>query len=57
MASAAFTMANSSLQVNAKGFSEFSGLRSSSLPIGRKGSDDLVSLVAFQTSFVSRYLI
>ncbi|KAJ0429832.1 Glyceraldehyde-3-phosphate dehydrogenase A [Helianthus annuus] len=52
MASAAFTMANSSLQVNAKGFSEFSGLRTSSLPIGRKGSDDLVSLVAFQTSFV-----
>ncbi|KAI7744493.1 hypothetical protein M8C21_032866, partial [Ambrosia artemisiifolia] len=40
--------------VNAKGFSEFSGLRSSSaaLPFGRKSSDDLLSLVAFQTSFV-----
>ncbi|KAJ9562967.1 hypothetical protein OSB04_008127 [Centaurea solstitialis] len=55
MASAAFSMANSSLQVNGKGFSEFTGLRgsSASLPFGRKGgSDDLVSMVAFQTSFV-----
>ncbi|KAJ0803962.1 putative oxidoreductase [Helianthus annuus] len=51
MASAAFTMANSSLQVNAKGFSEFSGLRTSSLPIGRKGSDDLVSLLPSKPLF------
>ncbi|KAI3499075.1 hypothetical protein L1887_34868 [Cichorium endivia] len=51
----AFSMANASLQVNGKGFSEFSGLRSSSasLPFGRKGSsDDFVSMVAFQTTLV-----
>ena len=36
-----------------KGFSELSGLTNSSLPFARKGSDDLVSLVAFQTNAVS----
>ncbi|MDR5387573.1 hypothetical protein RHP06_25880, partial [Salmonella enterica subsp. enterica serovar Typhimurium] len=52
MASAALSMPNSSLQVN-KGFSEFAGLRSSaSLPFNRRTSDDLLSVVAFQTSVI-----
>ena len=41
------------MQVSNKGFSEFAGLRSSSLPFARKASDDLLSVVAFQTSVVS----
>ncbi|CDP18560.1 unnamed protein product [Coffea canephora] len=52
MASAALSVANSSLQVSNKGFSEFAGLRSSSLPFARKASDDLLSVVAFQTSVI-----
>lgn len=50
---------NKLLQVNGKGFSEFAGLRSSSasLPFGRKGSDDFVSMVAFQTTLVSASII
>lgn len=52
MASAALSVANSSLQVSNKGFSEFAGLRSSSLPFARKANDDLLSVVAFQTSVI-----
>ncbi|MCE3049309.1 hypothetical protein HAX54_044583, partial [Datura stramonium] len=53
MASAALSVANSSLQVSNKGFSEFSGLRTSSaVPFGRKTNDDLLSVVAFQTSVI-----
>ncbi|KAL3344032.1 hypothetical protein AABB24_023457 [Solanum stoloniferum] len=55
MASAALSVANSSVHVsNNKGsFSEFTGLRTSSavpFRVGRKTNDDLLSLVAFQTS-------
>lgn len=38
------------------GFSEFAGLRSSSsaaLPFAKRGYDDFVSVIAFQTSVVS----
>ncbi|KAG5619917.1 hypothetical protein H5410_005135, partial [Solanum commersonii] len=57
MASAALLVANSSVHVNNnKGsFSEFTGLRTSSavpFEIGRKINDDLLSLVAFQTSVI-----
>ena len=43
------------VQVQSQGFSEFSGLRSSSasLPFARKSSEDLFSVIAFQTSAVS----
>ncbi|CAL9014918.1 unnamed protein product [Prunus brigantina] len=42
------------LRANGKGFAEFSGLRTSSacLPFGRKTSDDLFSVISFQTSAV-----
>ncbi|KAH7577088.1 hypothetical protein JRO89_XS01G0202800 [Xanthoceras sorbifolium] len=55
MASATFSVAKPSLQANAKGFTDFSGLRNSaSLPFARKtSSDDFVSVIAFQTSAVS----
>ncbi|CAN6703018.1 unnamed protein product [Malus baccata var. baccata] len=54
MASAILSVAKPSLQANGKGFAEFSGLRTSSacLPFGRKTSDDLFSVIAFQTSAV-----
>ncbi|KAK9276597.1 hypothetical protein L1049_006132 [Liquidambar formosana] len=55
MASAALSVANPSLQANGcKGFSEFAGLRtcSASLPFARKSSEDLHSVVAFQTSAI-----
>ncbi|KAL8157790.1 hypothetical protein AgCh_002482 [Apium graveolens] len=52
MASAALFMGSSSLQVN-KGFSDFAGLRSSAaLPFNKRTSDDLLSVVAFQTSVI-----
>ncbi|KAJ6956101.1 glyceraldehyde-3-phosphate dehydrogenase A [Populus alba x Populus x berolinensis] len=52
MASATFSVAKPSLQASGKGFTDFSGLRSSSafLPFTKKTSDDFVSVVAFQTS-------
>ncbi|KAF6134043.1 hypothetical protein GIB67_038334 [Kingdonia uniflora] len=53
-ASATLSVANpSSLQ--GKGMSEFSGLRntSTSLSFSRKTSDDLLSVIAFQTAAVS----
>ncbi|KAH7518991.1 glyceraldehyde-3-phosphate dehydrogenase A, chloroplastic [Ziziphus jujuba] len=56
MASAVLSVAKPSLQATGKGFSDFSGLRSStaSVPFGRKTtSDDFVSVVAFQTSAVA----
>ncbi|CAB4275543.1 unnamed protein product [Prunus armeniaca] len=55
MASAILSVAKPSLQANGKGFAEFSGLRTSSacLPFGRKTSDDLFSVISFQTSAVS----
>ncbi|XP_021745284.1 glyceraldehyde-3-phosphate dehydrogenase A, chloroplastic [Chenopodium quinoa] len=52
MASNMLSIANPSLRVYNKGFSEFAGLHTSSLPFARKGSDDLVALVAFQTNAV-----
>ncbi|KAK6922483.1 Glyceraldehyde 3-phosphate dehydrogenase, NAD(P) binding domain, partial [Dillenia turbinata] len=54
MASATLSVAKSSVQVYNKWFTDFSGLRSSSssLPFGRKTSDDLLSIIAFQTSAV-----
>ncbi|KAG2702910.1 hypothetical protein I3843_06G106100 [Carya illinoinensis] len=56
MASATLSVAKPSLKVNSQGFSEFAGLRSSaaSLPFARKTSDDLLSVIAFQTSAVGR---
>ncbi|KAJ6401185.1 hypothetical protein OIU84_016573 [Salix udensis] len=52
MASATFSVAKPPLQASGKGFTDFSGLRSSSafLPFAKKTSDDFVSAVAFQTS-------
>ncbi|MQL05371.1 hypothetical protein EI015_25110, partial [Escherichia coli] len=54
MASATLSVAKPALQANGKGFSEFSGLRNSSgyLPFSRKTSEDLHSVIAFQTSAV-----
>ncbi|KAH0698520.1 hypothetical protein KY284_012735 [Solanum tuberosum] len=57
MASAALSVANSTVHIsNNKGsFSEFTGLRTSSavpFRVGRKINDDLLSLVAFQTSII-----
>ncbi|KAH0695876.1 hypothetical protein KY289_013358 [Solanum tuberosum] len=57
MASAALSVANSTVHIsNNKGsFSEFTGLRTSSavpFGVGRKINDDLLSLVAFQTSII-----
>uniref|UniRef100_M1DD89 Glyceraldehyde-3-phosphate dehydrogenase n=1 Tax=Solanum tuberosum TaxID=4113 RepID=M1DD89_SOLTU len=57
MASAALSVANSTVHFsNNKGsFSEFTGLRTSSavpFGVGRKINDDLLSLVAFQTSII-----
>ncbi|NP_001413420.1 glyceraldehyde-3-phosphate dehydrogenase A, chloroplastic [Spinacia oleracea] len=52
MASNMLSIANPSLRVYNKGFSEFSGLHTSSLPFGRKGSDDLMAFVSFQTNAV-----
>ncbi|RDX79180.1 Glyceraldehyde-3-phosphate dehydrogenase A, chloroplastic [Mucuna pruriens] len=51
MASATLSVAKPALQANGKGFSEFSGLRSSSgyLPFSRKTSEDFHSVIAFQT--------
>ncbi|ONK58699.1 uncharacterized protein A4U43_C09F15760 [Asparagus officinalis] len=57
MASATLSVANASLQ---KGFSDFSGLKGSSLPFSKKAAspDDFLSVVAFKTSAVSfeRYI-
>ncbi|KAF3949040.1 hypothetical protein CMV_025035 [Castanea mollissima] len=52
--SATLSVAKPSLKVHSQGFSEFSGLRSSSasLPFARKSSEDLFSVIAFQTSAV-----
>nr|AHA84230.1 glyceraldehyde-3-phosphate dehydrogenase A [Phaseolus vulgaris] len=54
MASATLSVAKPALQANGKGFSDFSGLRSSSsyLPFSRKTSEDFNSVIAFQTSAV-----
>ncbi|KAG5608673.1 hypothetical protein H5410_019954 [Solanum commersonii] len=50
---AALSVANTSLKVNNKGFSEFSGLRTSStVPFGRKTNDDLFSVAGLQTSAI-----
>ncbi|KAG9129074.1 hypothetical protein Leryth_016895 [Lithospermum erythrorhizon] len=49
----ALCVASSSLQISNKGFSEFAGLRSSSLPFARKlSNDDLLSVISFQTSVI-----
>lgn len=48
------------LQANGKGFAEFAGLRNSSaasLCFGRRTSDDLFSVIAFQTSAVSSSVV
>ncbi|XP_050276003.1 glyceraldehyde-3-phosphate dehydrogenase A, chloroplastic [Quercus robur] len=52
--SATLSVAKPSLKVHSQGFSEFSGLRSTSasLPFARKSSEDLFSVIAFQTSAV-----
>ncbi|TYH11624.1 hypothetical protein ES288_A07G273100v1 [Gossypium darwinii] len=51
MVSVTVSVAKPTLQANAKGFAEFSGLRNSaSLTFARKTSDDFQSVIAFQTS-------
>ncbi|KAG0462729.1 hypothetical protein HPP92_021205 [Vanilla planifolia] len=55
MASATLLVANTSLQANFRGFSEFTGLRSSAaLPFSRRAfsSDDFISAIAYETSTV-----
>ncbi|KAK1310052.1 hypothetical protein QJS10_CPA08g00386 [Acorus calamus] len=49
------SVANASLQANGKGFSDFSGLRSSTafFPFSaKKSSEDFISIISFQTSAV-----
>ncbi|XP_074310744.1 glyceraldehyde-3-phosphate dehydrogenase A, chloroplastic [Silene latifolia] len=52
MASNMLSIANPTLRVYNKGFSDFSGLHTS-VPFGRKSCDDLVTLVSFQTNAVA----
>ncbi|KAM7276078.1 hypothetical protein ACFE04_017944 [Oxalis oulophora] len=56
MASATFSVAKPTFQVNGKGFQEFSGLRgsSASLPFGRKLADDFNSVIALQAPTLVR---